>query len=158
MLDRASTDEERAIVVLCGLLSLRISEAREVRPSHFDLSVPGNPVLKVRGKGDKTRTIPVAPRAWSILQPIYVSSLLHDLKFVLLSDSGARRAWKRLGRLAELGRPTSSHDGRATVATHMAKNGVDIRTIQEILGHSSLETTQVYVGVSMGDMKRALDI
>lgn len=157
MIEQAKTDDEKAIAVLCGLVTLRVSEAREVRPSHFDLST-GKPVLTVRGKGDKVRYVPVGQKAWNILQPMYLRLAAADMKFVLLSDSGARRAWSRLGRNAELGRHTSSHDGRATGATAMLDRGANIRVVQEILGHASLETTQVYTGVNMRDMQKAVEL
>lgn len=157
MIAAAKTDDEKAIAVLCGLVSLRISEAREVRPSHFNLSTE-KPILTVRGKGDKIRYIPVGSKAWAILQPMYVRLLPVDMKLILLSDSAARRAWSRLGRNAELGRHTSSHDGRATVATSLLDKGANIRIVQEILGHASLETTQIYTGVTMRDMSKAMEL
>ena len=157
MLEQATTTEEKSIVVLCGMIALRISEARQVKPSHFDLST-GKPVLKVRGKGDKLRHVPVGARAWSILQPIRMALERHDMKFILLSDSAARRTWSRLGRRAELGRHTSTHDGRATKATHLLDNGANVRVVQEILGHASLNTTQIYLGTSMKDMTKAMEL
>lgn len=157
MIDNAKTSDEKAIAALCGLVSLRISEAREVKPSHFSFST-GKPVLTVRGKGDKIRYIPVGSKAWSILQPMFLSLAPSDMKFILLSDSAARRAWSRLGRHAELGRHTSSHDGRATAATAMLDKGANIRVVQEVLGHASLETTQIYTGVAMRDMAKAMEL
>ena len=157
MLEKCKSDEERAIVVLCGMVALRISEARNVLPSHVDLST-GSPILKVRGKGDKTREIPVGTKAWATLQPIYLRLVLTNTKFILLSDSAARRTWTRLGARAELGRRTSSHDGRATKATHLLNSGANVRVVQTILGHASLNTTQIYLGTSMRDMTKAMEL
>jgi integrase/recombinase XerC len=157
MAEKARTEDEQAIIALCGYCALRVSEARSISTHSIDLST-GSPVLRVVGKGDKTRRVPVGSKAWAILEPYYQRHMPADVHFILLSDSAARRAWNRLGARAELERRTSSHDGRATAATHMLNAGANVRTVQEILGHTSLNTTQIYLGTTMRNMKKAMEL
>lgn len=156
MLEAARNDAERALVALTGLCGLRVSEARSVRPSMFDIRNPERITLTVRGKGDKERVVPVSADAWMAMQAAYVSAYSRDLTLVPLSDSGARKAFTRIGKEAGLSRRVASHDGRATLATAALNNGANIRTVQEILGHSNVSTTQVYTGVTLDSMREAV--
>lgn len=158
MIEMASTQWERALVSLTGLIGLRVSEARSIKPSNFDLTRGLSSItVTVRGKGDKTRVVPVSLEAWSALESRMAECISSDAMLVPVSDSGARRAFTRLGKEAGLCRRVASHDGRATVATTALNEGANIRVVQDILGHSSVTTTQLYTKVTMDQMREAVN-
>ena len=156
MIEAAESPAERALVALTGLCALRVSEARSVKCADFDISDLTRVSVTVRGKGDKQRTVPVSARAWEAVQYAFIQAHNSGAYLVPLSDSGARRAFSRIGRKAGLARPVASHDGRATLATAALNGGANIRVVQEILGHASVTTTQVYTGVSNDSMREAV--
>lgn len=153
----ASNDEQRCIIALTGMCGLRITEAREVEHSWFDLH---NMILTVRGKGDKSREIPISREAWAFIAPQFLSTKLRNCATVLLvSDRHAREVITKLGIRAGVSRPVSSHDMRATFATLAYEaSGNDIRAVQELLGHSSIEQTQLYTGVALAAMRKATNL
>jgi site-specific recombinase XerD len=158
MLVIAKYDNERALVALCGLCGLRVSEALSVIPHDFDLE---SMTLTIRGKGDKTRIVPVSREAWNILAPAVTRAYCGQKdggSVVDMYDRQARRCVTRLGRKAKLKRHISSHDLRATFATAVYDKTMDIRLVQDLLGHSSVETTQVYTGVGMDKMKKGVEL
>lgn len=154
MLAVAHTPLQRTLIGLTGLCGLRIGEAREVGPDDFDLH---NMSLRVRGKGDKTRIVPISKLAWSVISPSVLSAMLNKSPTVIVvADRHARLVLTRLGERAGISRPVSSHDMRATFATVAYKNsGNNIRAVQQLLGHSSVVQTQLYVGTSFDEMRDA---
>lgn len=152
----ASTNNPRhkALCALTGLVGLRIDEAVNVEPSHFNI----NQTLTVRGKGDKTRIVPISDGVMEILQPAYQLALKNGTTLVDRTESGARKSIRRHGRRAGLERAISSHDMRATAATAMYDNTKDLRAVQEILGHSDAKTTQGYTGVSEAARRAAVEL
>ena len=154
MIQWSRTSEQKALVGLLGLCALRVSEARSIRPSNFYLE-PGHETLTVRGKGDKERTIPLSDEAWEAVRPAYMEALTSNETLVLLSDSGARRAFKAIAKFCGVKASVSSHSGRATVATTILNQTGNIRVAQEFLGHASVTTTEVYTMVAMNQMRAA---
>lgn len=156
MLAVARTPEQKALCSLTGLMGLRVSEALSVMLADFDHSAA---TLTVRGKGDKTRTVPVSPRAWENLVPRMVELMtLGEQRLVSLSDRGARIVITTLGQKAGLSRSISSHDMRATFATAAYDKSLDIRAVQELLGHGSSQTTEIYTGVRLDTMREAANL
>lgn len=154
MIERAKNYEQVAIVALGGFIGCRISESLSLKPENFDVQAMN---VTIRGKGDKTRTVPVSPEAWTAIQTAYV--LAHsksDGKLVSYKDRFARQIVLNLGKRAGLSRPVKSHDLRATFATAVLDKTNNIRLAQELLGHSSVETTEIYTGVSMSAMREAV--
>ena len=80
-----------------------------------------------------------------------------DGYLVHYEDRSARKCITSLGRKAGLSRAISSHDLRATFATILNDRNVNIRVIQELLGHSSVATTEIYTGVGMQALADAVD-
>lgn len=152
MLAVAPTPEKRALVALIGLCGMRVSEARSITPN--DIDTVHKTITIVHGKGDKTRVVPMSDLAWQNLSYQYHSTPV-DKTLISLSDSAARRSFTRLAEKAGLEGKPSSHDGRATLATAMLRNGGNLRVVQEMLGHSSPATTAVYTQVTMDDMRKA---
>lgn len=153
MLAVALSDRQRTLVALLALCGLRISEARQVAPTDFDLH---NMLLTVRGKGDKTRIVPVSQQAWSVMSPCVVEATLSKWPTVILyTDRHARELITKLGARAKLARPISSHDLRATFGTLAYALTGNIRAVQELLGHASVEQTVLYTGVRLAEMRAA---
>ena len=156
MIQATDNLEHRVLVALCGLCGLRISETLTIRASSID---PHTQTLTVTGKGDKTRRVPISDAAWEILEEAYCRSFLdEDRAFVGIGNRSARRTVTSLGRRAGLVRRVASHDLRATFATNLLKKGVNLRIIQELLGHSSIAVTEAYLGVTNDEMKAAVNL
>lgn len=152
---------DAAVLTLLYGCGLRISEALGLTPADFPKDAQS---LRVTGKGGKTRLVPLLPAALAA-----VEEYLSLSPFKSVDDEplfrGARggplqpaivQKQMRLLRGA-LGLPDSAtpHALRHSFATHLLAGGGDLRTIQELLGHASLSTTQVYTGV---DSARLLEI
>lgn len=145
----------KALLAMNGLLGLRIDECINIRPEHFNLN---EMTLTVKGKGDKTRVIPLSKKAWDFLEPQYMQALSIDGRLVPYSNRGARKAITRHGVRAGLSRHVASHDLRATTLTAAYNNSKNIRAVADLAGHASVNTTMVYTGVSMQEMREAIDL
>lgn len=156
LIDATRNERQKALIALCGLCGCRVAEALAVRPSDFDLH---DMTLSVRGKGDKTRIVPVSSLAWDVLAaPVGRAFCEDDREVVGLKDRFARRVITDLGVKAGLKRHISSHDLRATFATAVYDKTLDLRLVQELLGHSSSQTTEVYTLVSKTKMREAVEL
>lgn len=144
MIEQCGRPNHRALVALCGLVGLRVAEALNVEASHIDVS---SMQITVIGKGDKTRFLPISDEAWTYIMPSLIQAGVNGTKLVMMGDRTARSLITRLGERAGLRRAVASHDLRATFATEVYNQTLDMRLVQELLGHSSVETTQGYVGV-----------
>lgn len=154
LLSLVKSCHEEALIGLCGLAGLRVSEARSVRPSHIDMQTM---ILTVYGKGEKIRYVPVSARAWSAIMTAVLACWDTDDRLCPFSDRTARSTVTRLGKAAKLIREISSHDLRATFATIIQSETQDIRVIQELLGHASITTTQIYTDVAIDAMRKAVE-
>lgn len=155
MIRAATNSRQKALVALCGFAGLRVAEALSIRTSDFDLQ---DMTVSVRGKGDKTRTVPVSNRCWSgIAAAFVVAQSEREQRLVAYQDRAARQIITTLGKRAGLTRRVTSHDLRATFATAVYDATLDIRVTQQLLGHESVETTQLYTGISQEKMQKAVD-
>lgn len=159
--DRPLGRRDRAILETLYGAGLRISELIGLDVDDLDLA--GGDLLVRSGKGSKDRRIPIGRQACAALST-YLSGIRPELvKRSTSTTSGAlflnarggrltrQGCWKLLKRYAEraeLGEKVSPHTLRHSFATHMLDAGADIRVVQELLGHASLATTQVYTLVS----------
>lgn len=144
----------KALLALNGLMGLRIEECINVETDHFNLD---EMTLTVRGKGDKTRVLPISALAWSHIEPQY-SWVDAGCRLIPYSNRGARKAISRHGRRAGLVRHIVSHDLRATFLTAAYNKTKDLRATQELAGHADPKTTMVYTGVTMDAMRAAADL
>lgn len=155
MIWKARTNEEKALIALCGKVGCRISEARTVRPKDFDLH---DMTVTIRGKGDKTRVVPVSKAAWSAISSRFVErALFQDEPLITMQDRTARSCVTRLGRAAGLRRRVASHDLRATFATSVLDFTENLRVAQELLGHANVTTTEGYTLANEKKMKEAVE-
>lgn len=146
---------DRALLEILYAAGLRISEL--VALDIDDVDVHARTVRCV-GKGDKERVVPIgrpaklAVEAWlvrgrSALSPS-TPSLLTNRRGGRLTRQGAWKILKKHAEAAGLADTVSPHTLRHSFATHMLDNGMDVRYVQELLGHASVNTTQVYTLVS----------
>jgi integrase/recombinase XerC len=145
---------DAAVLALCYGSGLRISEALSIRRA--EAPVGGAEAVTVVGKGKKTRSAPVIAPVRKAVED-YLALCPYALKPEGPLFVGARRGplSPRIVQLAmermrgALGLPDSAtpHALRHSFATHLLARGGDLRTIQDLLGHASLSTTQVYTGV-----------
>jgi integrase/recombinase XerC len=154
---------DAAVMALLYGSGLRISEALGLK--RRDVPKPGEAdVLIVTGKGNKTRMVPVLQNVLQLVQD-YVAICPHPLPLSGPMFVGARGGplSARIIQLTmermrgALGLPDSAtpHALRHSFATHLLSRGGDLRAIQELLGHSSLSTTQIYTGI---DSERLLEV
>ena len=154
MIDNCVNYKQRAMVALCGFAGLRLGEVLACRTSWLDTH---SMQMTVRGKGDKERTVPISKRCWELMAEAYAAAMCGNGYLVDYEDRSARKAITSLGRKAQLSRPISSHDLRSTFATHLLDVGVNLRVVQELLGHANVTTTEVYTGVTMASMTSAVE-
>lgn len=153
MLDAASNEDQRVLIALMGLCGLRVTEARSVGPKDFDVHAK---TLRIRGKGDKERIVPLSKAAWSILCAAVTKAWLEKKSTIVsYSDRSARECITRVAARAGVRRPVASHDLRATFATEAHNNTLNVRAVQELLGHASVEQTVLYTGVLDEQMRSA---
>jgi len=154
---------DAAVMALLYGSGLRISEALGLKRREVPLPGAGD-VLVVTGKGNKTRMVPVLQNVLALVQD-YVAVCPHPLPPegpIFVGARGgplkARIIQLTMERLrGALGLPDSAtpHALRHSFATHLLSRGGDLRAIQELLGHASLSTTQIYTGI---DSERLLEV
>jgi integrase/recombinase XerD len=151
---------DRAMLELLYAGGVRASEVADARLE--DLKLEMGYVL-VRGKGDKERMVPLGAPAQQALQRYLKNGREAIAKkkvspLLFIGTGGQRltrqRLWQLVGKASEAsGRHASPHMLRHSCATHMVENGADLRTVQTILGHSDISTTQVYTHVALDRLK-----
>jgi integrase/recombinase XerC len=153
---------DAAVLLLLYGSGLRISEALGLRAK--DAPVEGRDVLRIVGKGGKERLVPVLPvtqaaiARYLALCPMPLEAdgpLFRGAKGGRLSPRIVQLAMERLRATLELPETATPHALRHSFATHLLSAGADLRQIQELLGHASLSTTQVYTEV---DRERLLAV
>jgi integrase/recombinase XerC len=135
---------------------MRLSELAGLNDPDVDLV---SDQVKVRGKGKKERIVPVGSRATAALRR-YLSrrgegrALFVTQRRKRLSPRGIQLAMKRLFETLSRGTDLHVHTLRHSFATHLLDAGADLRSVQELLGHASLGTTQVYTHTSVERLKK----
>src|ERR1700677_1911791 len=139
---------------------LRLSELVQMRRRDVDLS---QGTVRVLGKGRKERMCPLGAPAVRALEE-YLDLCAHEGEAVFVSALCKQRsgrtvqlALKRYLTAAGLDAKLTPHKLRHTFATHLLDHGADLRSVQELLGHSQLTTTQIYTSVSVERLKRVYD-
>jgi integrase/recombinase XerD len=155
---------DRAILEVLYSTGIRAGELCRLKLE--DLNATDGWLTVREGKGGKDRVVPLGRAALHFVQ-LYLektrSTLLHEKNspFVFankhgrpLGYVGLNRLVSRNAKLAGIKRPVTPHSLRHTCATQMLRGRADIRHIQELLGHSSLSSTQIYTRVEIGDLKK----
>jgi integrase/recombinase XerD len=148
---------DRALLELMYACGLRASEAVDMRLEEIDLE---GGVLRANGKGSKERLVPIGSKAAEALRiylargrPLLVGARDERRVFVNqrgrgLTRQGLYKIVQRHARTAGLGDKMSPHTLRHTFATHLLAGGCDLRSLQEMLGHADIATTQIYTHLS----------
>jgi integrase/recombinase XerC len=163
---------DRAILELLYSTGMRVSELVGCNKTSLDFD---NEMVRVRGKGNRERLVPVGGPAIKALRFYFIQreALLRnrlqqgkkiDRDAVFLNSRGRRittRSVERLiaeyGRKAGIDKPVTPHVLRHSFATHLLEMGADMRSVQELLGHASLSTTQKYTHLDMIHLMRVYD-
>ena len=151
---------DRAMIELLYAGGVRVSEVADARLEDLKLEMG---YILVRGKGDKERMVPLGAPAQRAVQEYLKNGRAMIAKKksspLLFLGVGARRltrqrVWQLVGKASlASGRHASPHMLRHSCATHMVENGADLRTVQTILGHSDISTTQIYTHVALDRLK-----
>jgi len=148
------------LIYSCGL---RVSEAVELEISHIFMR---EGLIRVRGKGDKERLLPLGDEAEKWLRrylnegrPLLLKKPL-PIDFVFLNNRGVglsrKGMWKRFRSIADKANLGAKiHTLRHSFATHLLRGGADLRSVQELLGHADISTTQIYTHLDKNDLQKA---
>jgi len=157
---------DRAMFELAYAAGLRAEELVNLDVTDVD---PDAEELRVSGKGGRTRVVPAGEPAWRALER-YVdrarphlaaprsgtveTALFLSRRGRRLSTSDVRRRLRLSTQRAATGAGVSPHTLRHSFATHLLEGGADLRSIQELLGHASISTTQTYTRIESGRLRR----
>jgi integrase/recombinase XerC len=159
---------DKAMLEVLYSSGIRVSELVELEMQDLDLQ---EGVLRVKGKGRKDRLTPIGSQAIKAMQRYFDLRALdsrcqqstHGTRCFLnkhgepLSTRSVRRKLDKYLVQAGLDPGISPHTLRHSFATHLLNNGADLRSVQELLGHQSLSTTQIYTHLTTSRMKEAYD-
>lgn len=159
-LQQPSGRRDRAILETLYGAGIRVGELVGLDVQSLDLI--GN-VLKVAGKGKKERLVPMGDKAAQALKD-YLDHREKESKAVFLNKYGTRLSDRSIRNIvnkyihaASLVHHVSPHVLRHTFATHLLNRGADLRSVQELLGHVNLSTTQIYTHVTTERLKKVYD-
>jgi integrase/recombinase XerD len=160
VLRQALALRDHAMLELLYAGGVRVSEVADARLEDLKLEMG---YILVRGKGDKERIVPLGVPAQQALQRYLKNgrgaiAKKRSSPLLFLGTGGRRltrqRIWQLVGKAGlASGRHASPHMLRHSCATHMVENGADLRTVQTILGHADISTTQIYTHVALDRLK-----
>lgn len=151
---------DAAILELFYSTGMRLSELAELNVKDIDVL---SECIKVLGKGGKERLVPIGTYAMKAVQDYRVSAGHHD-GALFISKLRKRLSTRSIGKLlkkylscTDIPFNVTPHKLRHSFATHLLDNGADLRSVQTLLGHASLSTTQIYTHVTKERLKDAYD-
>jgi integrase/recombinase XerD len=158
-LSAALAQRDRAMVEMLYAGGLRVTEIVNVKLEDLKLEV-GH--VLVRGKGDKERIVPMGRAAQDQIRAYMgdgrealLNGKMSSMLFVHRGGGKLtrQRVWQMVTEASASGRHASPHMLRHSCATHMVENGADLRTVQTILGHADISTSQIYTHVALDRLK-----
>ncbi len=174
MLNIAGTDlissRDKALVELLYATGARVSELINLNTldiSTFDSEAGSTTTVKLKGKGGKERVVPIGSYAVAAVNDYLVRSRptllkVSTQKALFLNQRGGRlsrqSAWNLVANAAQragLSDQVTPHSMRHSFATHLLDGGADIRVVQELLGHSSVTTTQIYTLITIDHLRES---
>lgn len=167
LIDRSSNEGQRNCAILETLYScgLRVSELCNLKFSDLYLN---EGFIKITGKGDKQRLVPISPRAISELKNYFMTRGEHLVKpeyedYVFISRFGKNisrimvfHIIKELAVKAGIKKTISPHTFRHSFATHLLEGGANLRAIQCMLGHESIGTTEIYMHIDRSLLRQEI--
>ncbi|HAX62268.1 MAG TPA: site-specific tyrosine recombinase XerD [Elusimicrobia bacterium] len=149
---------DKAILETLYATGMRVSELTELKISDINLDVG---FTKCFGKGSKERIVPIGSKAIGTIKNHLATRKKKDADFLFLNPSGKKISrisiWKIIkknAKIAGITKKISPHTLRHSFASHILERGADLRTIQEMLGHSSISTTQIYTHIDKKFLKK----
>ncbi|MEJ5167252.1 MAG: tyrosine recombinase XerC [Thermoanaerobaculia bacterium] len=149
----------KAIFELLYATGIRVSELSSLTFEDIDFS---QRVLRVKGKGGKERIVPFGKKALEAIRDYLKEVPFEGIDYIFLNKNGGKLTTRSIHRIVVkyaikiLGsREVSPHTFRHSFATHLLEQGADLRFIQELLGHSSLSTTQIYTHI---DVQKLIEV
>ncbi len=164
-MSKSESHRNRAIVEILYGSGLRVSELVNLRLSDIYLN---EGYMRITGKGNKQRLVPLSPVATEWFKywmqdrgKLEIKPEAVDIAFVNRYGRQLTRAMiftiiKNLTKAAEIKKTISPHTLRHSFATHLLQNGADLRIIQQLLGHESISTTEIYTYVDIHDLREAV--
>ncbi len=150
----------KVILALLYSSGLRVSELVYLHTDSVDLR---ERTIRIRGKGEKDRIVLFDEGTKTLIEE-YIEKKSDDTPFLFVNRSGnhltpryIQMMIKDHAKAAGIKKKVTPHILRHSFATHLLKNGVDIRAIQQLLGHANLSTTQIYTSVDMQTLKNVYD-
>jgi integrase/recombinase XerC len=147
---------DRAILETFYSTGMRVSEIRSLNLEHIDFF---SQAVRVMGKGKKERLVPIGDKALRAIRE-YIAQRKQQQQAVFLNKNGARLTERGLRVILDkhihrtaLKENISPHSLRHSFATHLLDRGADLRSVQELLGHANLSTTQVYTHLTTEKLK-----
>jgi integrase/recombinase XerD len=159
-ISQALAARNRAMLEVFYAGALRVSEMVNLKLEDLKLELG---YVLVRGKGDKERIVPLGRAAQEMVQqylrdarPVLAVGRSSPVLFIARGARGItrQRVWQMVNDASMQSRHASPHMLRHSCATHMVENGADLRTVQTILGHADISTTQVYTHVALDRLNR----
>jgi integrase/recombinase XerD len=157
---------DQALLELLYGTGARISELIDLNLDDVSSLSKDLPILRLKGKGDKERLVPVGSHALRALDRYLVRSrpvlsgksgsspaLFLNARGSKLSRQSAWMILQAAAQRADLAGKVSPHTMRHSFATHLLENGADVRVVQELLGHASVTTTQIYTLVTVDQLR-----
>lgn len=151
---------DKLILSLLYSSGLRVSELVSLKVNDIDLK---DRTIRIRGKGNKDRMVLFDQKTKKLIED-YLHERTWESEYLFLNRFGKpltpryiQITIKNYAIKAGIKKKVTPHILRHSFATHLLKNGVDIRAIQQLLGHSNLSTTQIYTSVDMGTLKNLYD-
>ncbi|MDE6329629.1 MAG: tyrosine recombinase [Muribaculaceae bacterium] len=163
--DSAEATRNRAIVEMLYGSGLRVSELCELRISRFSAR---DAVAAIEGKGSKQRIVPLSPGAIEYVEAYLAERATKKIRpgeedILFLNSRGSRLSRvmifliiKRLAELAGIEKNVSPHTLRHSFATHLLEGGANLRAIQQMLGHESIATTEIYLHLDTSQLRTQL--
>jgi len=157
---QALASRDRAMLEVFYAGALRVSEVVNLKLEDLKLELG---YVLVRGKGDKERIVPLGRAAQDVVQqylrdarPVLGAGKSSPYLFIARGARGItrQRVWQMVNAASAQSRHVSPHMLRHSCATHMVENGADLRTVQTILGHADISTTQVYTHLALDRLNR----
>ncbi len=165
-LSKPDGTRNKAIIEVLYSCGLRVSELTELKLSNLYLEIE---FIKVIGKGNKERLVPIGGEAIKALKIWIEHSRVHipikkgeeDMVFLNRRGSRLSRVYifmliKQLAELAGIKKSISPHTLRHSFATHLVEGGADLRAVQEMLGHESITTTEIYTHLDREYLKETI--
>jgi integrase/recombinase XerD len=164
--DKATGQRDHAMLELLYATGIRVTELIEIKMSSLDA---GLGLIRVTGKGNKQRIVPVHEKAIAAIteylregRPALLKGRTSPFLFVTSRGSAMTRQafWSNIktsGKKAGIFHNLSPHVLRHTFATHLLEGGADLRSVQTMLGHADLSTTEIYTHVVRSRLRQTLD-